>query len=584
LPDIIETLIEKRDQLGLSFGIEPVYLGLEFGDDVKSKALNAQVKAAAQQSFMRLFHCKLEELDLTFRIVVLFLFAYLTRVVIGLTKSKPRKLAIVKPFIAIMAVDSVVFEEEPPPAGQPDRPPQPPPGRAMAGTRTVTLTDNTRAAMLRNATRESVDLGSLAGGAAREVAASRMNIGSVDARILGGSPLLVTALTDFASLSHNARFAEDRARSSTLLAELRAGDNTGTLTDRLVDTSEEDSMGNLFKTIRGSDDNRELFDIIKDLVIDRGIGNDNDEAAANIYPSILLLDKTEALISELNAERIADFEFDRFDRAYVTFVDAYDKYIQHVDKIDNRADRELAEAQSEVIAAYGPIASIGVRTGISSIVEEFEARAKKTYLESLFENFARRHPGLEHQSGVPKGGTLVLAYVHKSLLGQTLGDQLPALEELFEPVFRVGNAPGELTDPKTLFEPQPAQSDPLKEFVVVADFALPYRCCDSECEILEFKPPVVRIPPPKVISGTIRGIRLNQIDPTVLKNARVKVINENTGDVVPDIQFKDGVFAFNADPGTYSIEVKNNGFETSTRLLSVTEGGEHAENFELTRK
>jgi hypothetical protein len=455
----------------------------------------------------------------------------------------------------------------------------------MAGTRrTFTLTDNSRAALLRNTARESVDLGSLAGGAAREAAAPRMDIGSVDARILGGSPLLVSALTDFASLSHNARFAEDRARSSTLLGDLRAGDKKGTLTDRLVDTSEEDSMGNLFKKIRGFDDNRELFDKIRDLVIDRGIGDDKEEAAANIYPSMLLLDKTEALIRELSAERIADFEFDRFERAYVTFVDAYDKYILHVDKVDTKADRELADAQSEVIAAYGPIASIGVRTGISSIIDEFEARAKKTYLESLFENFARRHPGLEHQSGVPRGGTLVLAYAHKSLLGQALGEQLPALEEMFEPVFRAGNAAGQLFDPKNLFQPEPAQTDPLKDFVVVADFALPYRCCESECEILEFKPPVVRIPPPKVISGTIRGIRLNQADPSVLKNARVKVVNENTGKVVPGVNFNDGVFAFNADPGTYSIQVKNNGFETSTRMLSVTEGGEHAENFELTRK
>ena len=38
------------------------------------------------------------------------------------------------------------------------------------------------------------------------------------------------------------------------------------------------------------------------------------------------------------------------------------------------------------------------------------------------------------------------------------------------------------------------------------------------------------------------------------------------------------------DPGTYTIEIKNNGFETARRMVSVSEGGEVTENFELKRK
>ncbi|MAW95179.1 MAG: hypothetical protein CMF33_08125 [Leeuwenhoekiella sp.] len=80
------------------------------------------------------------------------------------------------------------------------------------------------------------------------------------------------------------------------------------------------------------------------------------------------------------------------------------------------------------------------------ILEEIEAKKAQILDELIFENFVRKHPGLEHKAGVPMGGTFVMLYA-----GITR---------------------------------EQADSN-IAPNTVVADFALPYMCC-SDCAPVAF--------------------------------------------------------------------------------------------------
>ena len=80
------------------------------------------------------------------------------------------------------------------------------------------------------------------------------------------------------------------------------------------------------------------------------------------------------------------------------------------------------------------------------ILDEIETKKAQILDELIFENFVRKHPGLEHKAGVPMGGTFVMVY--SGINRETEDAQIA---------------------PNT----------------VVADFALPYMCC-SDCAPIGF--------------------------------------------------------------------------------------------------
>lgn len=80
------------------------------------------------------------------------------------------------------------------------------------------------------------------------------------------------------------------------------------------------------------------------------------------------------------------------------------------------------------------------------ILTEIENKKTEILDELIFENFVRKHPGLEHKAGVPMGGTFVMVYA--GALREESDDNIP-------------------------------------ENTVVADFCLPYMCC-SDCAPVGF--------------------------------------------------------------------------------------------------
>jgi len=92
-----------------------------------------------------------------------------------------------------------------------------------------------------------------------------------------------------------------------------------------------------------------------------------------------------------------------------------------------------------------------------ALKQAFNQRLEKIYAGQFLDNYAQKHPGLDHKAGVPRGGTFVLVYKYEK--GTTEGLNAP-------------------------------------EGAVIADFYLPYLCC-SDCPpvsyvIQEVKPDPVR--------------------------------------------------------------------------------------------
>jgi hypothetical protein len=117
-----------------------------------------------------------------------------------------------------------------------------------------------------------------------------------------------------------------------------------------------------------------------------------------------------------------------------------------------------------------------------AVYEEYAGRKDGLLDGLLFHRFAEKHPGLEHNGGVPKGGTLILVCA-KTDAGSVSEEDKDSLVKLL----LSGNQEGKAAALSLARE--------LEGYEVVADFCLPYVCCSSQPSInliLQDAPPVAR--------------------------------------------------------------------------------------------
>jgi len=127
-----------------------------------------------------------------------------------------------------------------------------------------------------------------------------------------------------------------------------------------------------------------------------------------------------------------------------------------------------------------------------AIYKEYIRRLELYQAQLSFLQYFRKHPGLEHKAGVPKGGTFVLVY-HETALRKEVGvaaassSPLSAAdyEVLRDFVSQCTNAPGDQQKKaiSILSNYRPAaieQGYSIGQGIVIADFYIPYLCC-SDC-------------------------------------------------------------------------------------------------------
>ncbi len=192
---------------------------------------------------------------------------------------------------------------------------------------------------------------------------------------------------------------------------------------------------------------------------------------------------------------IKDFNFEAWTVQYQCLL--Y-QHIKMMRVLTEQVDERKTQLRVYVIILFYCIAyeilsylSIFPYIGIATVTDLLSER-RRQWEELLHLNGAiKSHPGLEHQAGVPKGGTYILLY-QGNFEDRALTDK--ELSNLAKEGIQL--------DPDVLNEVQEEL-----EGQIVGDFAVPYKCCDpcGELETGGRALPPLAIPRCGVVKGTING-------------------------------------------------------------------------------
>lgn len=511
LGEVMRELLSQKQQLGLSFGVEPVYLGLSVKDDLSSLALDKQVQERVKLAIFKLLICRFRDLDVMFLILMMTLFFFL--------------------FVIISLL-------------------------AGLGTRAVALLPRTAA---RTRTEEAPD---------------------------GASSLTDTIILKLETIRIGS--ATDKVKADDLLQKIRTEAYVKGRVTEIVrpPKGKEASIGDAYEHIIKSEAGDEnLFDRTLKYAKTLNLDAKPEDIANNLYPTMSLIDKSEELIGEVGSASIADLDFQAFQKKYDAFEVAYAEYLSHAGTTDTKKNPEIADAQAMLAVNRGQLEAGGSVTLINSMLKEFQARMEKILSELVLEGYAKRHAGMEHKCGVPKGGTLILLHTHRNLIRQVLGQNQGRINEKMRTVYEKLGAKDRwpaILDPEVVLPEGKGTSDPLDDFVVLGDFCIPYLCCDTDCSDIVLKEPSLEIPRNGIVSGRIFGESDKGKPPEPLKQAVISATRVDTKKPVA-VKTVDEAYSFSAPAGIYRIEVKNRGYQSAHRLIQVPEGVEMIENFILQR-
>ena len=413
---VMEDLLQQKRQLGLSFAIEPVYIGLKIENDLNSGALDREAMQRAQQALVKLLLCRMRDLDVVFLVLMATLFSYLVAIISLLSRTNTSVLA-----------------------------------------------------------------GLAAGAIGREAEPNPENI-----RLIRLGALHTAVLTQI-----------DRKNAASLLKEIRPVTYTkGTITAK-VSTGDDPkvSLGKLYSQITTYPVTpANLFDRTLEFARQIGPNADPQVVARKIYPSVSLLDKAEELVEVVSAPSLAEFNFQQFEAKYDGFVQAFQVYMAQTDQEPSETDPQLAATQATLSASFGAIAATTPQSIVGNLASEVSERLNNIFSELLLGTYAKRHPGMEHKGGVPVGGTLILLYTHRNFVRQVMRQNQATLDTKVKAVHAKDvsiTAASAIKNPEEALVAVSESAELLDDFVVLADFCVPYLCCDSDCSDinLESEPP-----------------------------------------------------------------------------------------------
>jgi hypothetical protein len=495
LGDVMRTLLEQKRALGLSFAIEPVYIGLTFGDDLTSKALDTATRQRAQQALLKLLICRMRDLDVVFLILMSALFQYMMAIIAALTRINTQLLA----------------------------------GQSGSGG--------------------------------------------------GGGIGIVTPISRLVPK----RAQAFRRTSEDLLKELRPQPYIkGVITTKVLTTNDpRKSVGKFYLDIKEAASTANLYDSTLAYVRELKIEGDPEATTRRIYPAISLLDKTEELAKSVSVSSLAEFDFQAFETRYDGFVQSFEDYLDLVQAQPGEPDSPIAQAHEAVAINYTAIAASTPQSVLTGLTAQLNERLSSIFQELLLGGYAQRHPGMEHKGGVPEGGTLVLLYTHRNFLARVVSEHAPTYNQRINAVHTsyVGttSATGIPNPFDTLIARQTTE-DALADFVVLADFCLPYMCCDTDCSDFEATP---RQREPAVVRGRVFGIQAAADQAVAIRTAQISVTNLDTNEIV-NVDTRTGEFAFTGQPGSYRIDVKaTRSFQPTGRIITIGSAETYNEDFVL---
>ena len=512
LGQVMQELLAQKRQLGLSFGIEPVFIGVKFGDDLSSLDLNQQATERAQLALLKLLACRMRDLDVVFLLLIATLFYYLFSIIALLSQSNTTAIAKLTSS-GNLSGDTLESESEQPPL----------------------------------------------------IAQRRFEQRVVRPKI-------------------------DRQQTEAVLKEIRTTTYLkGSITRRVTTINDPKvSIGKLYDQIKESpDDSSNLFDRTLAFAQELSPDEDPEIIAGRIYPSISLLDQSEKLVEIASASSVAEFDFQKFEVTYEGFVQAFDRFVAETEKDDpdSEPDPEIKTTQEMLITNYNAIATTTPQAILSNLATEVQKRLEQIFQELTLEAYGKRHPGMKHQAGVPVGGTLILLYTHKEFVAQVLEQNRTAINNQVEPArssYLAIAEPSDIRSPIDILVANPLNNEPLDDFVVLADFAVPYLCCDTDCSDVDLQIRERPTAEPATVRGSVfRDVGTStQPQLAVIETAEVNAFNQSTNAPIA-IQVNQGNYSFEAPAAIYRILATAEGFNSAQTLVTLTAGSSQTHNFVL---
>jgi Carboxypeptidase regulatory-like domain len=260
----------------------------------------------------------------------------------------------------------------------------------------------------------------------------------------------------------------------------------GQATKALVGEAGETAIAGIYLSVKDDADGGSLFERVRTRMGRLQIGTDNPEAVDRVYNAVALMDATETLMAQASVPSLAQLDAPRLEAAYVNFSDRLEDYAKTAPTDPEQVDRTTAAANMAMIDYSSAVSAQATTFSSAGLLGEAQRRILAIFQDLTLAGFARRNPGLEHRAGVAKGGTLVLAYASKAELAALMERAGPRLDKLADGL-KLSRLTGSFSAnlsaaaKEVLSVAGGRGNDPLSDFVVLADFCLPGKCCDADC-------------------------------------------------------------------------------------------------------
>jgi len=262
-------------------------------------------------------------------------------------------------------------------------------------------------------------------------------------------------------------------------------------------------------------------------------------ALATIYDTILgFISAVEQLMFVLMTSTVATLDMDLLQKRYERYTSALTRLMLVLAELVASTKLKLAAAaklleMDILIDEFFILSTICIDERLQTLIDEYDRRLRLFQAQNTFINYYKKHPGLEHKAGVPKGGTFVLVYysaledqllagranndiaagriaeVAKKAAANSVYEKVDTAEEKVLKTF-INNCKEASTDDRTkvigiidrILQPPVEQRFSFKDGEVIADFYVPYMCC-SDCPPVAYIIPDKKEDPPPVDTPTL---------------------------------------------------------------------------------
>lgn len=331
-----------------------------------------------------------------------------------------------------------------------------------------------------------------------------------------------------------------------------------------------------------------------------------------VYDTIFgFVNAVEELMLVLMTSTVATLDTETLQRRYEVYTKSLTRLTMIMAELISSSALKLSAAMKMLemdmlIDEFFILSTVCIDERLQTLVDEYTRRLNFFQKQNTFINYYRKHPGLEHKAGVPKGGTFVLIYYsaneNANTSNVTADNILLNREEIAvqaaQPAqgnsyINLGTAEEKMikmfvenckdatpTDKQKIidiFRPNPVnQRFRFKDGEVIADFYVPYMCC-SDCPPIAYIIPERKEPePPPVEKPTIKMNTTFCEDDhnpaTIAVSPAGGKITDEKGNDVAGVVDNNGVFTFVprlAGPGALTLVYTQNNIASDPLTITV---------------